>query len=373
MSWKMGESLVRAELDSRIKGRLTGRIWLLGVDEPITLDLEGNPSRDMAGYLVKIENPNPKESERSFDGLARNQVGRVGFMTLSHKEKVHETREERTATGLNTSAYLIKNAVSIQWFSKTNGLVLIASSDYRLELVDSPTWVMTEADAEEQEKVNAELVAYFVDEVLDVIKSAHELCNEADVGGAHEARLLIERIIERFKREGFGEGGFERVYLEEREKRKKELNACTIKAESGEKGIEEDRGYGPPLVTECIDLCVRLHKAMQGQNWLPKNATEEYVLEEIKSGIHFAGVQLAVVMHRYARDGKWPCDAIFVDEVMAQLQKAQERLADALTALDVADQDQLATEAWRTQAREGVLSVMNQVDQLIVAVENSLE
>jgi len=85
MAWRIDEQVVRGELDNRVRGRVRGRIWLLGIESPIELDLEGNPWRDLAGHRIAFVNPMPKPG--GLDGLVGRQCGSVGDMTASRKVK----------------------------------------------------------------------------------------------------------------------------------------------------------------------------------------------------------------------------------------------------------------------------------------------
>jgi hypothetical protein len=59
MAWRIDESVVCGEIDNRVEGRVTGRIWFVGLDEPVELELKGNPWRDLAGHVLKSTQPNP--------------------------------------------------------------------------------------------------------------------------------------------------------------------------------------------------------------------------------------------------------------------------------------------------------------------------
>jgi hypothetical protein len=59
MAWRLQEHVSRGELDNRRRGRVTGRIWLAGVEKPLVLDLLGDCHPDLAGCLLRFENPQP--------------------------------------------------------------------------------------------------------------------------------------------------------------------------------------------------------------------------------------------------------------------------------------------------------------------------
>src|SRR5688572_2285679 len=42
MAWRIDENVTRGEIDNRIPGRVTGRIWFVGREDPVVLTLIGN-------------------------------------------------------------------------------------------------------------------------------------------------------------------------------------------------------------------------------------------------------------------------------------------------------------------------------------------
>ena len=59
MAWGIDESVIRGEIDNRVKGVVSGRLWLEGIAEPVTLQLSGNAHRDLAGCLLNFKNGKP--------------------------------------------------------------------------------------------------------------------------------------------------------------------------------------------------------------------------------------------------------------------------------------------------------------------------
>jgi len=86
MAWRIEEQVVRGEIDNRTPGRVLGKIWLVGRDEAVDLDLQGNPWRDLAGHRLTFTNPDAKPGADS--GFSAYQSGRVGDMTASRKVRV---------------------------------------------------------------------------------------------------------------------------------------------------------------------------------------------------------------------------------------------------------------------------------------------
>ena len=153
MAWRIEEAVTRGEIDNTLEGRTTGRVWLAGRDEPLTLQLEGDCWRDLAGTRLQFENPVP-QGMPDFDALDANQAGIVGDMTASRKNKISTVDDAQLQRLYQTQAeipYEWRNTLYLEWFSEINGRVVIESSSYVLKI--SPyEWAMDE-DAEEAQKL----------------------------------------------------------------------------------------------------------------------------------------------------------------------------------------------------------------------------
>ncbi|MFU8780335.1 MAG: hypothetical protein ACNA71_04840, partial [Kiritimatiellia bacterium] len=73
MGWRLGDSIVRGEIDNRERDRTIGRIWLLDREFPLEITLRGNTMRDISGCLIEFENPNPMPEDN--EGLSPVQMG----------------------------------------------------------------------------------------------------------------------------------------------------------------------------------------------------------------------------------------------------------------------------------------------------------
>lgn len=146
MAWRIDEAVIRGELDNTVEGRTTGRIWLAGRDEPLVLTLEGDCWRDLAGTVLWFENPSPKAGGDSA-ALDPDQTGIVGDMTASRKAKVPTDGDAHHPE----SAYQWKNTLYLEWFSETNGRVVIEAAHYHVG-ISGHEWTMDE-DAEEAQKL----------------------------------------------------------------------------------------------------------------------------------------------------------------------------------------------------------------------------
>src|SRR5207245_10601627 len=85
MALRIRQSLVRGEIDNRRRGRVEGWITLVGVERPLMLELTGNCLRDLAGSVVRFENPHPLATEDEKNLPAPLQRGVAGEITASRK------------------------------------------------------------------------------------------------------------------------------------------------------------------------------------------------------------------------------------------------------------------------------------------------
>lgn len=160
MAFRLRQSVVRVELDNRERGRVSGEIWVMGRDEPICLQLRGDCLKDIAGCHVILENPSP-ESQDDANSLASLQEGTVGDMTASRRvrvlnctlEEARRIRESGEDVPLHTG-----NSVYLEWFSDTNGRVVIESADYRIKSLSEPTWCMSGQEEEQQARNNLQAI-----------------------------------------------------------------------------------------------------------------------------------------------------------------------------------------------------------------------
>jgi hypothetical protein len=164
MAWRIEEQVVRGEIDNRTPGRVVGRIWLAGRDEPLTLELEGNPWRDLAGHLLKFTNPDPKPGDPQ--GISSYQEGRAGDMTASRKVKVPECTMDELMEFYSAKQpfpWHWGNSLYLEWYSTTNGRVVIEAAHYQLELDTEPAWILTEEEEAAQQARNADAMVEFME------------------------------------------------------------------------------------------------------------------------------------------------------------------------------------------------------------------
>ena len=182
MAWRITDSLITAELDNREEGRVTGSLHLMGREDPIRLELEGNFLRDIAGCRITIRNPHPLKNEST--DLAPLQQGQVGDMTASHKVRVIDVSVDK-ALQLRSKGQSIPehwgNCVVLEWFSEANGRVVIENIDFHIS-TSEPAWTPSPEPDSGSVADFFDLDGKIVDELPASIVDALDLGAEAEDG-----------------------------------------------------------------------------------------------------------------------------------------------------------------------------------------------
>ena len=151
MAFRIHDSVVRGEIDDRVKGIVRGKIWVEGRAEPVVLELQGNAWPDLAGCLLAFTNPQKPIAHAHLDSLNPVQHGSIGDLTASRKVRVFDVPLEEALEMIHRKEKPpehMANSLYLEWFSERNGRVVIESSDYQLT-ISAPEWRMTrEEDAE---------------------------------------------------------------------------------------------------------------------------------------------------------------------------------------------------------------------------------
>jgi hypothetical protein len=156
MAWRIHEYVVRGTVDNRRRGKITGRIWLSGIEQPLELDLTGDCQPDLAGCLLNFENPTPVEMTTK--PPVSRQRGTPGFITAARKVRVFDGGIEAAFAALKRGEQPpehMANSIRIEWYSAVSGEVIIESADYRLK-ISQPTWRFTEAEIAEAQRRQSE-------------------------------------------------------------------------------------------------------------------------------------------------------------------------------------------------------------------------
>ena len=408
MAWRIADYVEYGEIDNREKGRVSGKIWLSGIDEPIILELTGNTYRDLAGQRLRFRNPTPKPIPEHLSDIAREQTGVVGDITAARRVKVLDIPDdefEHYYTNKIPMPYHWGNCLYLEWHSVRNGRVVIEATEYELTVEPEASWHMSEAEEKGQLEANGRAMIDFMNQLVEAAEAAElaeidedeespssELEAEADAEAAR-MDLLMDRVTARLEREeSLQEDDFERILDEERERLRKErgepepeplsaeeeaehaqwieeVNAACEAALNEPIDPEDTREH--PLAEHCHELGVRLNDAIKANHWLPEDAQEEHPLNALKHGVWFASAKLAGALN--GRGDEWPPEALFAGDCLVRLKKARSYLNDALLGLDAADAEKLTDPTWLPPLRQEIQALLSQVNQLIDEVRAVLK
>ncbi len=160
--------VIRGEIDNTVRGSVTGTLWLLGREQPMTLDLVGDAWPDLAGCKLTFENPNPVPQPQYDDGLGMIQTGSVGDITASQKLKKLLVPEEAWMKALEERRFhevpwVHSNSLYLEWFSDRNGRIVIQTTDYVLK-VSEHEWELDVDEQAAQQAINAQNMNAFMED-----------------------------------------------------------------------------------------------------------------------------------------------------------------------------------------------------------------
>jgi hypothetical protein len=406
MAWRIDEQVKHGEIDNRRKGHLTGRIWFTGREEPVELELTGNPWADLAGHMLRFRNPDPKPGLA--DGFAARQEGVVGDITASRKVKVPDCSKEEFLKCYEEKRpfpWHWANSLYLEWFSLTNGRVVIESGSFELEIGAEPAWTMEEGDEEAQRIRNAEALTSFMDRLGAVMAEAEEDFDDDEPQSEAEAKAeaetewmnrLLDRVTARIEREGLDEIDFDVIYNEERERLRREcgippepeptpeqeaqsqewieeMNAAAQEAlEEMESEAWKDKPepQRPALLDRAMDFSMKLRNDIK--EWMPEESTGEHPLREIAWGVQLAAVKIGGALG-HDDDEPWPPEALFAGDSLVRLKKSRDCLRDALLAMDSADAENLAPAPWRIATRREIAEILGEVQTLVRELRDVLK
>src|SRR2546425_143272 len=196
MAFRIHDSVVRGEIDNRVKGIVRGKIWVEGRAEPVILELKGNAWPDLAGCLLTFTNPQKRSPHPHLDSLDPFQRGNIGDLTASRKVRVFDVPLEKALEMIRRKEKPpehMSNSLYLEWFSEANGRVVIESADYELT-ISAPEWRMTpEEDAE-----RARQAAAGMDDFMEKLTGAVE---QQQRGQKHPDEEWNEHDYEKFLKE----------------------------------------------------------------------------------------------------------------------------------------------------------------------------
>jgi hypothetical protein len=372
MAWRIDEAVVRGELDNRVRGRVTGRIWFVGRAEPVELELNGNCWRDLAGRRLEFTNPQPKPG--ALEKLAPLQRGTVGDISASRKVKVPDVPLSDLHLYYKTGREMPwhwGNVLTLEWFSDRNGRVVIETASFDLKIVGESAWEMSEAEEEEQRRANGAAMTGFMDRLAEAAGTAEREAGDdtpaewdekpqtEEEAEAEQARSdkLTDRIQARLAREGKG-ADYEKILEEELDRLDREEGRAPLTPEQQARNaewideanraaeealahpdpeLEAEMDMEHPLVERVMLLAEQLHHTAEAEGWLPANSSPEHPVAELLSATMIAGPKLAGALNGYP----WPPEIEFCAHTIVRLKRARGYLEDALRAVESCHEEKL--------------------------------
>jgi hypothetical protein len=394
MAFRIHDSVVRGEVDNRVKGVVRGKIWLEGRAEPLILELKGNAWPDLAGSLLTFTNPKKRFVDPHTDSLNSLQQGTIGDLTASRKVRVFDIpfdealemihRKEKPPEHMANSLYL-------EWFSDFNGRVVIESSDYELT-ISAPEWRMTPEEDATRAQTAAEGMTDFMKRLTEAIeKHQHGQKDPEEEWDEHDYEKFLKECDARTDKYGelldkYGDSdeaeakiakemGWDQQERPADDDRPsvEEINAFCAEADeeplpepaSEREGIDwirdEDGELHHPLQRRCFESAVKFWKQADEMG-LEKPANSD--LDQFIFEFQTTGAKLAGALNPIARGFALPEPAFTV----AYLKRALDHLHKSQAGLEAVAPRKLLPEAMIAEARkelfeirEGILRLMDEL------------
>lgn len=396
MAFRIAQLVQSGEIDNTCPGIVRGTLVLAGRPEPVVLELEGDCLADLAGRVCTFTNPSPL-LDRSHEALSALQRGRVGDMTASRKVRIPGAplseflRLRRSGKPAPESW---GNCLYLEWYSETNGRVVIESTDFMVTL-SLPDWTMGEESESRRRRANE---SAFRDWLKRLGKAAgsdspvrvpddrpmdefewERFMREADACGERYGELL-EKYMDHPERDRIiaREMGWDQV-----EKALEDLgvgrldslpeldddaldDAAAPQPDPSRQGIDwvrDDRGgICHPLVKRCHDLSMRMWRAAEKAGFAGKGVPQERQDEDVSEMLFCAqatSAKLAGALNGIA-NGFGLHDAGFI---VASLKRALKPLNDALSAVQKVE-DRGLLQAQIGVFRDGLFQVRAEIIDL---------
>ena len=395
VAWRIHDSVIRGEIDNRVKGIVRGKLWLNGLSGPVTLELKGNACADLAGCLLKFKNPAKTFPMRKQPEFNPRQRGRIGNLSASQKVRVFTIPNEEAFEMIERGKKppeRTANALYLEWFSEGNGRVVIESADYKLN-ISAPEWRLTPAEENQRAKdaeAGWEMFSKQLNDALEKQKRGQK-DPEAEWDEHDYEKLLKEsdartdKYMELLDKYGDSEEAEEKIAkemgwlreltpeeAEEENRRIEEMNRACEEAlnepppepEPHRKGIDWIRtksGHiAHPLQHRCSESAMKFWKRA---DTLGLKKSEDENLQQFIFEFQTTGAKLAGALNSIARGANFPDSAFTV----ASLKRALDHLHKSQAGLEAVAPKKLLPEKMIAEARqelfeirEGILKLMDE-------------
>jgi hypothetical protein len=395
MAFRIHDSAVRGEIDNRVKGIVRGKIWLEGHAEPLTLELTGNAHPDLAGCLLTFTNTLERIPHPHIEALSSLQRDAVGDITAARKVRVFDIPFEEAYAMLKRKEKPpehLANSLYLEWFSETNGRVVVESADYELT-ISAPQWQLTPEENEQRARDVAGGMDNFMARLTNAIeqhkrgrKDPEEPWNEHDYERfLEESDARTDKYVELLDKYGDSdeaeakiatEMGWNRELTreeaEEERERIGELNrACeealhqpTAEPEPHREGVDwirtADGDVRQPLQHRCFESAMKFWhqtKAL-GLERLADKDLDDFIFEFQTTSVKLGGALNGIAHGHDCRDHAFT--VAYLKRALAHLHKAQAGL-EAVAPKNLLANEMIAEAREELFAiRAGILELMDQ-------------
>lgn len=395
MAFRIHDSILRGEIDNRVKGFVRGKIWVEGRAEPVMLELKGNAHPDLAGCLLTFSNPLKRIPHHGLATLNPFQTGQIGDLTASRKVRVPSVPMEEFLNwpkGKGKPPTHWANCLYLEWFSEQNGRVVIESTDYELK-ISAPEWRLTPEEDEQRAKDAANGMDWFMQKLTEAINQQQRGQKDPDdEWDEHDYEKLLKesdartnKYLELIEKYGDSDEAEEKIAKEmgwlkeltpdeqaEEDRRIEEMNRITEEAldepppepDPLREGIDwirtEDGDLRHPLQHRCFESAMKFWDQVDELNLL---GSEDKDIDDFIFEFQTTGAKLAGALNGLARGEGFSDDAFTV----ACLKRALNHLHKSQAGLESVAQKKLLPHTLITEARkelfeirEGILSLMDQ-------------
>ena len=393
MAFRIHDSVVRGEIDNRVKGVVRGKIWLENRAEPVTLELRGNAHRDLAGCLLTFTNPLKRLVHPHLELLNPMQRGVAGDLTAARKARVFdlpfEEAYEMRKRKENPPEHLA-NALYLEWLSEANGRVVIESADYILT-ISEPSWQLSPEEEEQRAKDAAAAMDDFTQRLTAAIERHQRVQkNHEEEWDEHDYERLLKESDARTDKyaellEKYGDSdeaeakiakemGWDRELTEEEAERQREwieemnraceeaLNEPPPEPEPHREGIDWIRTVNGdvrhPLQHRCFESAIGFRKQADE---FGLERSEDHDLEQFLSEFQITSVKLAGALNGLA-EGRGFRDNAFT---VAYLKRALDHLHQAQAGLETVAPKNLLPNEIITDARKELLEIRQDILDLM--------
>jgi hypothetical protein len=392
MAFRIHDSVIRGEIDNRVKGIVRGRIWLEGRTDPVVLELEGNAWPDLAGCLLTFTNPGKRIPHQQLGLLNALQRGTIGDLTASRKVREFDVPLEQAMEMCRRNEKPpehMANSIYLEWFSEANGRVVIESADYTIT-ISPPEWRLTPEEDQQRAEQAAAGMSGFINKLSDAVEShrrgqkdpeeewdehdCEKFFKESDARTNKYTELLEkygtseEAQVKIAKEMGWDDDDAENS--EERAAWIEEMNAAAAEALDapepepdphleGIDWIRTERGdLAHPLQHRCFEGAIRFHHRI-GE--LGLEGASDRDLEQFIFEFQVTGAKLAGALGSIAQGAPVPEPAFTV----ACLKRALDHLHKSQAGLEALAPKGLLPEALVAEARKELFEIREGILQLM--------